>query len=144
MRWVGSIAGLVITGAIVSLSCAGWGQNSSSNIGSVVQIPSGTRLGGFGESLEPEPGFAERRLRALNEDRHKAMVSDADKLVKLARQLDEEIASNPTNELTQDETRKIAEIEKLARNVKARMIQSFGGVPVYRPLTVPMAGPGVR
>ena len=41
-----------------------------------------------------------KRMKALNADRHKSMVSDTDKLVKLARQLDAEIASNPTDDLT--------------------------------------------
>jgi hypothetical protein len=80
----------------------------------------------------------------MNADRQKSMVSDADKLVKLARQLDAEIASNPTDELTTEELRKVAEIEKLAHNVKSKMAQSFGLGPQVRPSLVPLGGPGLQ
>jgi hypothetical protein len=70
------------------------------------------------------------------------MVSDADKLVKLARQLDAEIASNSTDEMTPEEMRKVVEIQKLAHNVKEKMAQSFGGGPQIRPSPIPMFGPG--
>lgn len=92
--------------------------------------------------METDPVFAEKRLKALNADRQKSMVSDADKLVKLARQLDAEIASNPTDDLTPEELHKVAEIEKLARNVKAKMVQSYGSGPQFRQSPIPMGGPG--
>jgi len=141
-KWAEAMAGLVVAGAILIAASHSRGQYSPS--GSAIQSPSGSRLGGFGEGPDADPGFAEKRLRALNADRHKSMVSDANKLVKLARQLDAEIASNPTNELTPEELRKFAEVEKLARNVKTKMAQSFGGGPQYRPVPVPMAGPGLQ
>ena len=75
-------------------------------------------------------------------NRHKSMVSDADKLLKLARQLDAEIASNPSDELTPQELHKVAEIEKLAHNVKAKMAQSFGGGPQLHPSPIPIGGSG--
>ena len=143
-KWVRTIVGLVAAGALLCSVVSGRGQNASSRDGGIMQGPAGSRLGGFGEGPETDPVFAQKRLRALNEDRHKAMVSDADKLVKLARQLDAEIASNPTSELTAEELHKVAEIEKLARNVKTRMVQSFGGGPQYRPMPVPIPGSGVR
>ncbi len=87
--------------------------------------------------------FSEKRLRAMNADRQKSMVSDTEKLLKLARQLDAEIASNPTDELTPEETRKLAEIEKLARNVKSKMAQSFAGAPEFHQPSVPSGGPRV-
>jgi ABC-type lipoprotein export system ATPase subunit len=82
-------------------------------------------------------------MKALNTDRHKSMVSDAEKLVKLARQLDTEIASNPTNELTAGELQKVAAIEKLAHNVKFKMAQSFGGGPELRSPLIDVGGPHV-
>ena len=99
----------------------------------------GSTLGGM---MDPDPSFAEKRLRALNADRQKSMVSDTDKLVKLARQLDAEIASNSSGEMTAEELHKIVEIEKLAHNVKAKMAQSFGSAPQFRPSPMPMNGPG--
>jgi hypothetical protein len=98
---------------------------------------------GFGAGPEVDPVFAAKRMRALNADRQKSMVTDADKLLKLARQLDTEIASNPTDELTPEEMRKLAEIEKLARSVKTKMAQSFGGGPSIAPPPIaPLGGPG--
>lgn len=138
-RWeiAGSaVAGLVLTGALL-----GWAQNSPFGDGAVVQNIPGPRPYGSGGSMESDPVFAAKRLRALNAERHKSMVSDAEKLVKLARQLDAEIASNPSDDLTPEELRKVAEIEKLARNVKAKMAQSFDGGPKVGTSFMPMAGP---
>jgi hypothetical protein len=92
--------------------------------------------------METNPIWGEKRLRALNTERQKSIVSDTDKLLKLARQLDAEIASNSTDELTDQELHKVAEIEKLARNVKAKMAQSFGSNSGLRPLPIPGGGPG--
>jgi hypothetical protein len=79
----------------------------------------------------------EKRLRALNADRQKGMISDADKLLKLARQLDTEIAGNKTEGLTADELRKFATIEKLARSVKQKMILSWGSEPEFHQPSFP-------
>jgi len=81
----------------------------------------------YGPSAEPDPLYEQRRMNALNTDRHKSMVSDTEKLLILARQLDAEIAANSTDGLTSQEMKKVAEIEKLARNVKEKMARSFGG-----------------
>lgn len=106
--------------------------------------PGGSRTqSGFGSGPDLDSVFAAKRMRALNADRQKSMASDAEKLLKLARQLDAEIASNPTEELTPEEMRKLSEIEKLARSVKAKMAQSFGGSPPLQPSPiVPLGGPG--
>ena len=80
-------------------------------------------------------------MRALNNDRHKAMVSDTEKLVMLARQLDAEIASNPTGELTPRELQKVLAIEKLAHNVKTKMAQSFAGGPGFKSPVIDIDGP---
>jgi hypothetical protein len=93
-------------------------------------------------AVERNPNWSQDRLRLLNAERHKSMVSDSEKLLKLARQLDAEIASNSTDELTPEELHKVGEIEKLARSVKAKMAQSFGGGPEVRPSAIPLGGPG--
>jgi len=80
-------------------------------------------------------------MRALNTDRHKSMVSDTEKLVALARQLDAEIASNPAGELTPRELQKVLAIEKLAHNVKTKMAQSFGGGPDFKSTVIDIGGP---
>jgi hypothetical protein len=80
-----------------------------------------------------DPMVAQRRIRALNIERQKQMVSDSDKLLKLARELNEEVAKANTGTLTLDELHKIAEIEKLARNVRQRMTDAAGEAPAMSP-----------
>jgi hypothetical protein len=75
----------------------------------------------------------DRRLRALNIERQKAMVSDAKKLLKLANELNADVTSTQPNELGPDQLQKLAEIEKLARSVKEKMSTSVKGQPVYQP-----------
>lgn len=93
----------------------------------------------------PDPVFAAKRLRALNADRQKTMVSAADRLLSLAKQLDQEIASNPTGQLTPEEMHQAAEIEKLAKVVKEKMTQSFAGSLDSSPPPISsVVGPGVN
>jgi hypothetical protein len=105
----------------------------------------GRQRNGLGDNpADLDPSLVQRRIQALNADRQKSMVSDTDKIVSLARQLDAEIASNPTGEPTPDELQKIATIEKLAKNVKTKMAQSFGEGPSIRPSVAPIGEAGVR
>jgi hypothetical protein len=135
---------LALSGAVLACAALGWAQYAASN-GQVGQNAGSRQQGGFGQqSIETDPIFVEKRMRALNADRHKAIISDADKMVKLARQLDAEIASNPTSELTPAEVQKIATIEKLARNVKTKMAESFSGSPTFHSPLIPPAGPGLQ
>jgi hypothetical protein len=90
------------------------------------------------------PIFEARRLRQLNEAQHKSMVSDTDKLLKLATELTAEINSTSPTALTSDQLRKVAEIEKLARGVKDKMRSSLKGAPVYIDGTPPDTSPFSR
>ncbi len=65
-----------------------------------------------------------RLLRMLNSARQKSLVADAAKLLKLARELDAEVAAANGNSFTPEQLHKIARIEKLARNVKEEMSSS--------------------
>ena len=94
----------------------------------------------YGPSAEPDPLYEQRRMNALNADRHKSMVSDTDKLLQLAKQLDAEIAANSADGLTSQEMKRVAEIEKLARSVKEKMARSFGNGPLDQPPAFP---PGI-
>jgi len=138
--WNSAMVGLA--GLVFTVGLLGWAQYSPSGGGAPVQnLPNTRSQGSFGGMMDsPDSRFADKRLRALNAERQKSMVSDADKLVKLARQLDAEIASNETDEMTPEELRKLAEIEKLAHNVKAKMAQSFGTGPEFRQPLIPMGG----
>ena len=142
--WLTGLAGIVA--AVLAGNLLGHAQYSQTEGGVLLQGQNGShQQPGFSAGPEMDPAFAAKRLRALNADRQKSMVSDVDKLVKLARQLDTEVASNPSEELTPEEVRKLAQIEKLARSVKAKMAQSFGGGPQLQPPAIlPTVGPGVN
>jgi hypothetical protein len=70
---------------------------------------------------------AEKRARMINAERQKSLVSDTEKLVKLATELNNEIAHSSPSALSAAQVRKVAEIEKLAHNVKDKMIMSVRG-----------------
>jgi hypothetical protein len=92
----------------------------------------------FGDIGNDDPLFAEKRLRALNQERQKNMVSDAAKLLKLATELNTEMGSADPPSSTPEQIRKLAEIEKLARSVKEKMSTSVGGEPTFREPPAPM------
>ena len=103
------------------------------------QIPNMTNqqrrqpLGGFGDE---DAVFAARQIRALNADRQKSMVSDSEKLLKLAKELNEEIALGNGEALSAAQVRKLAEIEKLAHNVKQKMSFSVAGGPAFHDIMI--------
>ncbi len=70
------------------------------------------------------PIFYEKRLQMLNAAQHQSMVADTDRLLKLVADLNSQINSSKTNELTVDQLRMVAEIEKLAHSVKDKMRMS--------------------
>ncbi len=132
-----SAAALVVFAAAL----LGWAQYAPSSSSPLGNLPGARTQSEADPAIETEPVWGEKRMHALNADRHKSLVSDTDKLVKLARQLDAEIASNPSDGMTPGELHKLGEIEKLAHNVKTKMAQSFEGGPGFRPLTIPVGGP---
>ncbi|MGD0735602.1 MAG: hypothetical protein ABR976_10665 [Terracidiphilus sp.] len=75
----------------------------------------------------------EKRFKALNAERHKSMVADTNRLLKLAGELNAELADEPAESLNPDQLRKVAEIEKLAHSVKEKMGMSVKGLPVFVP-----------
>jgi hypothetical protein len=90
------------------------------------------------QPLGPDDGTTDdtawqaRQVRALNVERQKAMVSDTNKLLKLAHELDAEVSGTNSNSLSSDQLRKLAEIEKLAHSVKEKMSISLQGPsPLY-------------
>lgn len=127
---------------VFSTVALGWSQSGPSHVSPLARLPDARSRSEAETTDESSRNLGDRRVRSLNVERHKSMVSDTDKLLKLARQLDAEIASNSTDELTPDEMRKVEEIEKLAHNVKTKMAQSFGGGPVFHELVIPLGSPG--
>jgi len=81
----------------------------------------------LGDLNDRPPAEKERQLRTLNALRQKAMVSDTAKLLQLATELNAEVSAGNSDSLTPSQLRKVAAIEKLARNVKQRMSVAVGG-----------------
>lgn len=73
-------------------------------------------------------------MRALNAERQRSLVADANKLLKLAQELDAEVKSTSGDSLNSAELTKVAEIEKLAHKVKEKMSTSVRGTTDVQPL----------
>ena len=71
----------------------------------------------------------ERRLQYLNAERQKSMVAETNRLVKLAADLNAQINSGEHTQLTLDQARQLAEIEKLAHRIRDRMSTSVRQAP---------------
>jgi hypothetical protein len=124
---------------------AGWAQSNLANKSSVLSGQGAVTAQRQQLDYATDPGtegfdstIAQRRAKMLNNERHKSLVSDSDKLFKLATELNDEIAHSNSGSLTPDQLRKVAEIEKLAHNVRDKMTQtlpppSTNLFPVYGP-----------
>ena len=131
LRFCAGLGWAFLLALVCSLVCAlpGRSQSSGGSIGGQGQGMGGMHPHPDLSPLSPDdadPAIVERRIRALNIQRQKQIVADTDKLLKLARELNEEVAKANTGTLTPDEMHKIADIEKLARNVRQRMTESVG------------------
>ncbi len=117
-------------------------------LGKAQNLPSG-RYGGLqqpiGQSVgdpalngmnDGSPNYLDeaRRIRLLNAERQKSLVADTIKLLKLANELNAEIAKEDALAPTPAELRKIADIEKLAHNVQEKMKTTVIGTPAYHPI----------
>ena len=70
-------------------------------------------------------------MRSLNAERQKNIVSDTEKLFKLARELNQEAQSETAEAPTVAQMCKLAEIEKLAHSVKDKMSNALGAAPTF-------------
>ena len=127
---------------VLGISVAGqspFAQFPSSNNGRSEQRSPDSTGGQFGQdSNSPD----KKRMRLLNAERQKSLISDTEKLLKLARELNNEVSENDSTSMNDAQLRKVAEIGKLAHNVKEKMSYSVGGFPdQITPLTIT---PGVQ
>jgi hypothetical protein len=120
---------VVLAAAAVLAACAASGHAQSSPTSSA---PGSIR--GFPQDSGPfETGGvddvgsldAERRMNALNAERQKSLTSDTARLLKLAAELNQQIAKSNPGQLTAEQLRMVAEIEKLAHNVREKMAMSL-------------------
>lgn len=86
-------------------------------------------------SEEIDPVMQAKRINALNADRQKSLINDTNKLVKLVAELNAEINGAPPSSLSDDQIKKLAEIEKLAHNIREKMSASINGIPQVNPST---------
>jgi hypothetical protein len=63
----------------------------------------------------------EERMKAMNDDRHKKLAADVDRLMALTNELKSDVDKANKDELSVLVIRKAAEIEKLAHDVQSRM-----------------------
>jgi hypothetical protein len=74
----------------------------------------------------PDPmrgAMREQMLRQANEQRHKKMLDDANKMVQLSNELKADVEKTQKDELSVEVLKKAAEVEKLAHDVQQRMKQ---------------------
>ena len=62
-----------------------------------------------------------RQAQLLRVQRQKQLISDSDKLLKLATDLKQQIDNTPAETLSADSVKKAAEIEKLAHSLRQRL-----------------------
>ena len=107
-------------------------QQSSGGGLNAAQLSNGVPVGASPlSSLDDySPVLSEKRRHQMNIERQKSMVVDSDKLLKLATELNGEIAHSNPNALSPTQIHKVAEIEKLAHSIKDKMAMSgFGPSP---------------
>lgn len=103
------------------------------------QVGSPRNQSPFGNSpFDDDSALIHRQMNALNAERQKVLVSDTAKLLKLAQELNTEVASGSADSLSPDQMRKIANIEKLAHSVKQKMSESVINGPSLHDPIVPL------
>jgi hypothetical protein len=97
-------------------------------------LQAGGLMSGMGDT---DPVEEERRLRVLNAERQRSLVSDTNKLLKIAHELNDEVNATKPDSLDSEELAKVAQIEKLAREVKEKMSTSVKRTTDFQPFLVP-------
>jgi len=114
-----------------------YAQFPSSDARNRQQLPDTS--GQYGQEVN---GPDKKRMQMLNAERQKSIVSDTEKLLRLAKELNDEVADNDSAALSSEQLRKVEEIGKLAKSVKSKMSFSVGGYPsLNSPLTIQ---PGIQ
>jgi hypothetical protein len=91
---------------------------------SLPTLPSGVPVGSRQDPDLPSSDSAEedRQLRAIMAERQKRVAKDASKILKLSNELNAEVARGNPDSLSPAQLRLVAEIEKLARDLKENLI----------------------
>ncbi len=91
---------------------------------SLPTLPSGAPVGSLQDPDLPNSDSAEeeRQLRAATAERQKRVAKDAGKILKLSNELNAEVARENPVSLNPAQLRIVAEIEKLARDLKENLV----------------------
>jgi hypothetical protein len=84
-----------------------------------IDHPAGVPDGGLDADMRAR--MEQQRLKAVNDDRHKRLAADVDRLVALTSELKMDVDKTTKDELSVDVIKKAQEIEKLAHDVQSRM-----------------------
>ena len=77
--------------------------------------------GSMGSGDYVDSALRQKRLREIKEKQHKSIVADTAKLQAMVAELSAEISITKPVVLTPEQLRKVAKIEKLARNIREMM-----------------------
>lgn len=123
---------MVISAALLSVSGVGVPRAgvmaAQQAPGTTTTIPSGVPTGlppldpsGTEPDGELRVRLEHQREKAVNDDRHKRLAADVDRLVELSNELKTEVDKTNKDELSVEVIKKAQEIEKLAHDVQSRM-----------------------
>jgi hypothetical protein len=114
-----------------------WLPGAAQSPGPPMQMPDGMNPRNADQSMSfPDVNMESKRVQMLNVMRQKAMVTDAEKLLRLAREINADLNANSATMSPATRMQKMDEIEKLARNVKEKMTYAVGHAPDAGPYTV--------
>ncbi len=85
----------------------------------------------YGPQQEKTLTFEDIQYRRFVAERLRSMASDSDKLLKMERALSAKIDKSGPGSLTREDLRTMAEIEKLAHNIKWKMQLATDGSPAH-------------
>jgi hypothetical protein len=113
--------GLVWLALLVVAPCCAQVRGTSP---SLPTLPSGAPVGSRQDPDLPngDPAEEERQLRAAIAEGQKRVAKDASKILKLSNELNAEVARENPVSLTPAQLRMVAEIEKLARDLKENLL----------------------
>ncbi len=118
---------VVLPGVVLAAQRGGQGSGSGGTNQPITPPNTGspTALPPLDSPNVPDGGMRARmegeRVKALNDDRHKRLAADVDRLVELTNELKTDVDKTTKDELSVDVIKKAQEIEKLAHDVQSRM-----------------------
>jgi hypothetical protein len=124
--------GMLSTAVLIAVSGAGLRVSSGIVEAQHTGMPKGPPLPNGPDALptldQPNPvpdptrvHMDEERVKAMNDDRHKRLSADIERLQALTNELKSDLDKANKDELSVEVIRKAAEIEKLAHDVQSRM-----------------------